>query len=125
VRVLDQAVEHYPDYVPSRAGRGVLLARLGQRAEAHADAEESLRRDTKPLTVYQVAGIYAQTSRQEPDDRQEAFRLLSLALRRGFGFDELERDRDLDPIRAHPAFAKLVEVARTLHAGTVAKSRKP
>src|SRR5439155_7033858 len=42
--VLDQAVKRYPDHVAVRIGRGVLLARMGERAAAHRDAEEALLR---------------------------------------------------------------------------------
>ncbi len=111
-RTLDQAVDGYPDFVPARAGRGVLLARLGQREAAHKDAVECLARDNKPLTIYQLAGIYALTSPKNPEDRTQAFRLLSIALHKGVGFDLLETDRDLDPIRDRPEFQRLVDAAR-------------
>jgi serine/threonine protein kinase/Tfp pilus assembly protein PilF len=109
---LDRLVTLYPDDVPARAARGVLRARLGRREAAHADAQESLRRDSKPSTVYQVAGIYAQTSRQVPDDRKEALRLLGSALSQGVGLRLIPEDRDLDPIRDRPEFRQLVEAAR-------------
>jgi eukaryotic-like serine/threonine-protein kinase len=117
IAVLDGAVAFHPNYVSARAGRGVLHARLGHREAAHADARESLQRDSKPFTVYQVAGIYALTSRQAPDDVREAFRLLESALNLGFGLDLLEKDRDLDPIREKPEFRRLVEAARARRAG--------
>ena len=41
VKVLDRAVALYPDFVPARVGRGVLLARLGRRDEAIRDAQEA------------------------------------------------------------------------------------
>jgi serine/threonine protein kinase/Tfp pilus assembly protein PilF len=112
VAVLDRAVALYPDYVPARAGRGVLLARLGKRQAAHADAEECLRRDMRAATLYQLAGVYALTSRQNAEDREEAFRLLSWALRKGYGLDLIPRDADLDPIRDRPEFRRLVAAAK-------------
>ena len=112
--VLDRAVAHHPDYVPSRSARGVLRAILGRRDAALLDARESLWRDTSPRILYQVAGIYAVTSRQVPEDRVEAYRLLSTALRKGFGFDELAEDRELDSIRDQPEFRKLLEAARAI-----------
>jgi tetratricopeptide (TPR) repeat protein len=113
VRVLNEAVEAYPGYVPSRASRGVLLARLGKRQPALQDAEECLARDSQPATLYQVAGIYALTSRQCADDRLEALRLLSAALRKGYGLDLFARDTDLDPIRKDPEFVRIIAAART------------
>ena len=47
VKVLDRAVELYPEYAPAVAGRGVLLARSGRRADAVRDAEAALMRDGK------------------------------------------------------------------------------
>ena len=117
VATLDRAVTLYPNDVPARAGRGVLLARLGRREAAHADARESLRRNSTPMTVYQVAGIYALTSRQVPDDRREAFRLLGSALSQGFGLDLIPKDRDLESIRDQPEFRTLVEAARSRRGG--------
>jgi hypothetical protein len=89
-----------------------LLARLGRREAAHVDARRALPRDATPFNVYQVAGIYALTSRQNADDRREALRLLESALSQGFGLDLLDRDRDLDAIRDQPEFRRLVEAAR-------------
>jgi tetratricopeptide (TPR) repeat protein len=111
---LDRAVALYPDYVPARAGRGVYRARLRQRTTALEDAREALLRDTSAANVYQVAGIYALTSRENAEDRPEAFRLLATALRGGFGFDLLEADRDLDSIRQEPEFQRLVQAARAV-----------
>ena len=105
-----RAVTLYPNDVPARAGRGVLLARLGRREAAHADAAENLE-ELDPMTVYQVAGIYALTSRQVPDDRREAFRLLGSALSQGFGLDLIPKDRDLESIRDQPELRTLVEAA--------------
>ncbi len=114
IRSLDSAVALYPDYVPARSGRGVLLAIQGRRAPAILDAKESLWRDTSPPILYQSAGIYAMTSKQAPEDQVEAFRLLSTALRRGFGFEELSADRELDPIRDRPEFRELLAAAKAL-----------
>jgi tetratricopeptide (TPR) repeat protein len=69
IQALDELIELYPDYVHARASRGVYRARLGQRDAAHRDAKESLLRSTLPVTFYQVAGIYALTTRQNPEDR--------------------------------------------------------
>jgi serine/threonine protein kinase/Flp pilus assembly protein TadD len=111
---LDRAVAAHPDFIPARAGRGVILARLGRREAAHVDAVDCLARDNKPLTFYQLAGIYALTSKTHPDDRKQAFRLLSVALQKGSGFDLLDTDRDLDPIRKYPEFQQLVQAARAI-----------
>jgi tetratricopeptide (TPR) repeat protein len=124
IKALDRVVDLYPDFVLARAGRGVLLARLGKREAAHKDALACLARDKKPLTCYQLAGIYALTSKSSRDDGEEAFRLLSRSLLRGVGFDLLEADRDLDPIRQCPEFKTLVTAARAIRAAATKPTRK-
>jgi len=114
VKTLDEALRHYPDDAALRAGRGVYLARLGKREAALKDAEQAVLLDTSPSNLYQIAGIYALTSKQEPDDRQEALRHLSHALKNGFGFDYLDVDRDLDPIRELPTFRRIIAGKRGL-----------
>jgi tetratricopeptide (TPR) repeat protein len=125
IKALDQVLALYPNYVPARAGRGVLHARLGRREAAHADARETLRTNSEPFTIYQVAGIYALTSRQEPADRREALRLLESSLNRGFGLDLIEKDRDLDAIRDQPEFRQLVEAARVRRSRGTPRPGKP
>jgi serine/threonine protein kinase/Tfp pilus assembly protein PilF len=117
VAVLDRALALYPDHVTARASRAVLLARLGDRGAAHKDAAEALRQDGGPAVLYQVAGVYALTSRQEPADRREALRLLGAALRQGYGLDLLARDPDLHPLQGGTDFRQLVEAAQSLRAG--------
>jgi serine/threonine protein kinase/Tfp pilus assembly protein PilF len=112
VEVLTDLIELYPTYVDAHSGRGVLHARLNNRPAALKDAAEALRLSDQPPTQYQVAGIYAMTSRTHAEDRHEAFRLLSLSLRAGFGFNYLNIDRELDPIRDDPKFKQVVDAAR-------------
>ena len=121
IKVLDRAVEFHPDFVPARAGRGVLLARAGKRDLAEADAKESLLRDTRAPNLYQVAGIYALNSRQKPEDRLQALHLLSQALRQGFGLDLVDQDPELDPLRNDPEFRRVVKAARDLQREVSAK----
>jgi tetratricopeptide (TPR) repeat protein len=112
IAVLDRAVELYPDHVPARAGRGVLLARDGRRDEAIRDAKDALLRNTDPSNLFQVGCIYALTSKSHPEDRVEALRLLSGALQRGFGRQYLDTDHDLDPLRDDAEFKRLVAAAK-------------
>jgi serine/threonine protein kinase/Tfp pilus assembly protein PilF len=114
LRALDAAVREYPDYVPSRAGRAVIHARLGHEKEAIADAEESLKRDPSPTTAYQIAGVYALLDTARAGARAEALRLLTAALRKGYGFEYIENDPDLDRIRATPEFKRVLDGVRAL-----------
>jgi serine/threonine protein kinase/Tfp pilus assembly protein PilF len=114
--VLTQIIAIQPDLADAWSGRGVLRARMKDREGALADAKEALRLGEWSQTKYQVAGIYALTSQQNPNDRDEAYSLLDNALRSGFGFDLLDKDRDLDGIRNEPQFQKIVENARKYRA---------
>jgi serine/threonine protein kinase/tetratricopeptide (TPR) repeat protein len=105
---LNQAIEVYPDHVTVRVGRGVLLARMGKRAEAHRDAEEALLRDTSGITLYMAGCVYALTSKDQAADRLRAVELIAAALRAGFGREHLPTDPDLDPIRKSTEFQRLV-----------------
>ncbi len=117
LRVMDRAVELYPDSELARAGRGVLLARFGKRDKAIEEAQAALLLDTTPPTLYQVACVYALTSKQRAEDRLRAFELLASALRKGYGLDLIDQDTDLDPIRDTPEFRRLADGARALRGG--------
>lgn len=117
VRVLDALLELYPDYVPARAGRGLMHARLGHEKEAVADAEEALRRDPAPANAYQLAGVYAQLDKVRTGARAEAIRLLTASLRGGFGHEYIEADKDLDPLRGTPEFKRVLDGVIALRAG--------
>ena len=112
IQMFDRGIAAHPDYATFWASRGVNHAILGHRAESHRDAREALWRDTSPEIRYQVAGIYATTSKTHPEDRTEAYRLLASALRAGYGFDLIETDQELEAIRNQPEFAALIDSAR-------------
>jgi hypothetical protein len=61
-----------------------------------------------------VAGVYSLTSKSNPEDRREAFRLLTAALTKGHGFEHLDTDPELDPVRPLKEFQDLVSAARAL-----------
>ena len=83
-----------------------------------------MRRDKSPSNVYQLAGIYALTSRSHPEDRKEALRLLSMALVKDVELlNLLETDKDLDPIRQDKEFAQLVSKSRALRSSLNELSR--
>jgi serine/threonine protein kinase/Tfp pilus assembly protein PilF len=116
IRKLDELLGYYPDYAPALTGRGVLRARLGQRVAAQQDARAALVRDTTPQRLYEAAGVYALTAKDHPEDRREALRLLRDALQQGVGFEIIDTDPDLAPIRADPQFQDLLKAARALQA---------
>ncbi len=116
IRVLDKALKYHPRCVPAIAGRGVLLARSGKRAKAHADAEKALALSKLPLVRYQVAGIYALTSQSNPKDVSQALGLLGKALLEDERLLNLiPGDHELDPIQKMPEFRALLKRVRAFH----------
>lgn len=124
IGVFDKAIAYYPDDARPRAGRGLYFARLGQRDAALKDAEHALLLDTTSPNLYLVAGIYALTSQKEREDQDQAMRLLSAALKSGYGFDYLEIDRDLDPLRNLPIFRRVIDGTRALRTGSASNLRQ-
>jgi tetratricopeptide (TPR) repeat protein len=116
ILVYNTTLLHHPDDAKAVGPRGVYHARLGRREAALADARSALALSDLALsthdqafTIYQVAGIYALTSRQQPEDRREALRLLALALRKDASLLQgLPEDHDFDPIRDRPEFRDLL-----------------
>ena len=122
IQVLDCMLELNPRDATALAGRGVLRARRGQRDAALQDGREALKSDRAAQTVYQVACIFAQTSKVSEDDAPEAVRLLRDALRRELRWVRLApQDPDLDPVVQRPDFREAIAAAAILHqAGSVA-----
>jgi serine/threonine protein kinase/tetratricopeptide (TPR) repeat protein len=118
IRTLDQVVDMYPDYVPGRAGRAVMHARAGNGEAARADAAETLRRDPSAANAFQMSGVYAQLTRENPAHLARSIELLSTALRGGFGYDQLDGDKDLETIRNTPEFRQLADAARVIRGRT-------
>jgi serine/threonine protein kinase/tetratricopeptide (TPR) repeat protein len=110
IKFLDRAIMYHPTFAPALAGRGVLHARLGRRAAAHRDAEAALALDPGAAIRYQVAGIYALTSRAERADLGPALRLLAEAVRADPSWLRvIPQDPDLGPIRERPEFRELIQ----------------
>ena len=112
IRVLDGVVALTPDNSDARASRAVLLARLGRRDAATAEAEAVLSRKPIGPIVYQIAGVYALTSAEHPADRLVALRLLEEAFNQRAGLNDVDQDPDLNPIRNDPEFQRLLKATR-------------
>jgi serine/threonine protein kinase/Tfp pilus assembly protein PilF len=115
LEVMEKTVALYPDSPLALHGRGVLLARKNNREAAHRDAKAALLVDPSPTTQYQVACIYALTSKQNPGDRVQALHFLSSALVGGYGLQFVDTDTDLDSLRPLPEFKQAVAAAKFLH----------
>jgi serine/threonine protein kinase/regulator of sirC expression with transglutaminase-like and TPR domain len=109
IKVLDRALEHYPEHVQCLAGRAVMKARGKDRTGAIADAQAALLLNARGANLAQIGCVYAQTSRVEPADRFKAVELLSAAIRDGFDPAFLADDPDLDPLRATDEFRALLK----------------
>jgi tetratricopeptide (TPR) repeat protein len=105
--VLDHMIALYPNDFEAYSSRGVVRARLGDRAGALADATAALDRSRDPFIAYQVGDVYALTSRHEPADADDALYLLREAIKRGYGADLLADDPDLIPLHHLPGFQRL------------------
>jgi tetratricopeptide (TPR) repeat protein len=117
IALLDQVIERYPHLPRPRANRGQLRARLGLRKAAHDDGQVALLLGGKDSEVFfHVACIHAQTSHSHPEDGNEALRLLGMALRLGYGHDQLQRNRYLGPLRRDERFRDLAAAVQTFKA---------
>jgi tetratricopeptide (TPR) repeat protein len=133
IRVYDTTLVHHPDDAKAVGPRGVYYARLGRREPALADArvalalgDQALSAQDQAFTIYQVAGIYALTSRQQPEDRREALRLLAIALRKDASWlGVLPDDHDFDPIRDRPEFHELLRAMAVVDRVTASAREAP
>jgi tetratricopeptide (TPR) repeat protein len=118
VKALDlqqKAVAVAPDFAPARVGLAVLLARLGRRDEAHAEAQKALVLSADPEVTYQAACVYSLTSKTHPADRGTALDLFRKSLREGFRkFRDIDADPDVNPIRQAPEFQATLKAAKEL-----------
>ena len=125
VVVYDRIMAFSPDW-PTRANRGIVLARLGECDRARHDAEECLRGKTTAEGLFQMAGLYAQISRHEKAGAASAksIRLLESAVMKGFAdLNRMRNDPDLEPLRGTAEFEHLLEVAGRLHGADEPKAK--
>jgi tetratricopeptide (TPR) repeat protein len=113
--VANRLADLYPNYAVGRAGRAVLLARLGRRADAHAEAEQARKLCKDPEVTYQAACVYALTAKDNPDDRVMAVALLERALKDGYrNVTGIKTDPDLDSLHQDERFIEMLRAAETL-----------
>jgi len=106
LQVVAKYMELNPDDPRAATMRAVSLCRLGQQDEGLKWAEQALAIDIEDAGVrYNVACLYALEGHPE-----KALDYLEEAVKKGFGNkDWFARDPDLESIRDHPRFVKLME----------------
>lgn len=114
IKVLDRAIELFPENASIRASRGVLLARSGQSENALKDAQDSLALQVVPAVEYRVACIYALLSDQSESFRKRALELLTSSISHGYGAKYLGADNDLDALREDPDFLAMCDAIHFL-----------
>jgi len=115
LRVADRFVRAFPELAVAYAARGVLLARLGRRADAHADVAHALRLSDDASVRYTAACAFALTSTAEPRDRETALDHLRRAIRTGYSdLAEMDKDDDLHALHKVPEYQRLRESAAAL-----------
>ena len=119
IAALDQLVTCEPRNANAVAGRGVLLARQGNREAALRDAQVALQVGADPLVTYQVACIHALVSAGHEEDRQQAVHLIAKALATDPGLvDIASQDPDLSPFREDETIRSILSAAEALHKAT-------
>lgn len=112
---LETLLACYPDDNAARAGRAVLYARGGQDDAARSDAAKVLEQSPNPVTVYQVACVFALLSQRTTADAETALRHLSEAMRiEPQLYAMAEQDSDLNPVRSQATFHNLLTACRSL-----------
>ena len=116
IEAMDRVVELNPKNAKFRAGRGVLLARTGERKKAIADATRCIQQNRSAEILYQVAGIYALTSRVEPQDLKAALDFLQRAVKKSpeTVVKMMRTDPDIETIKREPEFEDTVEILRNM-----------
>src|SRR5262249_6550328 len=118
LRCYSRALEVSPGFVEARRFRAVVRARQGDFANAREDINRCLQAEPQSgATLYAAACVAALTAEQsgppaakEPAD--QALEFLRRAFARGYGLGQADTDRDLEGVRQHPGFRRLLRQAR-------------
>jgi serine/threonine protein kinase/tetratricopeptide (TPR) repeat protein len=112
IATLDRVLKLVPEAVGDRAGRAVLLARAGRKAEARADIDACVAaRPAEALVHYQLASAALLMG-----DKGRGLSLLRTSLRKDPSLAALmPSDSDLELVWKDAAFLNLITAARTLN----------
>ena len=109
IDLMNQVVDRHQHF-EDIAGRGVLLARIGDFEDAIADAKASIAHpQRKPPTIYRAACVFSFASDANPDHAEKAVELLDLAIQLQPDLATIAlKDPDLAHIRASSGFKRVV-----------------
>ena len=94
----------------------MLLARVGRRVEAHAEAERALKLSKDSAISYRAACVFALTAATHAEDRTRALTHLERAVKAGFNrVNEIKTDRDLDSLRDTKRFREIEDAITSLY----------
>ena len=111
LKVLDRVLELAPASPADRAGKAVVLARLGRSAEALREVEACATQDGDPLVLYQLASAALLAN-----DKPGGLKLVRSALRKDPSFAaQMPHDADLQTVWKDPVFVNLIAAANTLN----------
>ena len=123
IAAYDRLLAHFPDNHRALGHRAILFARMGKADEAIAQARRLLKMAPKPEHVYRAACALALASEKDAAVKNECLGCLANAVNRGYGYDLLETDKDLNPIRQAPEFKQFVALTRMVRKWTTAGQR--
>jgi eukaryotic-like serine/threonine-protein kinase len=112
LQALDRYLAICPEDVHIQISRAVLLARIGKVEAALEQCDSALKARQLPADLYRAACVHALLSDDRPESLTLAIKYLALAMMRGEGYNYIETDTDLDPIRGNPKFKQLLNASR-------------
>ncbi|WP_020471755.1 serine/threonine-protein kinase [Zavarzinella formosa] len=116
IEYLDRALQICPELGETRAGKAVLLARIGKREKAHKEIERAMLIAGDENQHIMAASVYSLTARPDNKDAAKALECLRNGIRAGFRrIGDLETDTDLEMVRKTPDFKALIAATRELN----------
>lgn len=111
IEILDSLVDEFQN-AQDVVARGVLLARLGKRDQASADAKRALELDASAKVHFQVGCIYALLAAEDNELAGHAIQQIAIAIQEDGRWAQVAaRDTDLVSLRPHPKFRSLLSAA--------------
>ncbi len=108
---LGRALDASPSFLDARRYRAILLARLGNFADAMRDINWCLEQDPRGGATHYAAACVAALNlsrTHDPSAADQALDFLRMALQHGHGQDKAAQDPDLTALRKDPRFVRLL-----------------